>query len=218
MKTIKVKNHKELSEESFQVISNQIKKKPSSTLLIASGKTPKELYKKLTKSKLNFSKIKIFNLDEIYKTNTYKNYFHKNLLNKINIKKSNIHLINGKTKNPKQECNLYEKKLNKNKPDLTILGIGTNSHIAFNEPGSKKSSKTRLIFLQNKKKQQAITVGISTILKSKKILLLASGKKKKEAIKNLIKQTPSPKFPATLLKSHKDFTLIIDKTAGSLIK
>ena len=214
MRTILTKNKKELSRKAFQIISKQIQTKPTSTLLLASGKTPKKLYKLLTKSKLNFSKIKIFNLDEFYKTNKYKKYFQKNLLKKININKLNIHLLNGKTKNPKQECKNYETKLSKNKPDITILGIGTNNHIAFNKPGSKKTSRTRLVKI---KRKQALTVGISTILKSKKILLLASGRNKAKAIYNLIKEKPSSKFPATFLKNHKNFTLIIDKKAGSLI-
>lgn len=222
MKILQTKNHKELSQKAFQIVSNQIKTKPNTTLLLASGKTPKKLYKLLTKEKMDFSKTKIFTLDELYKTDSYKKYFQKHLLNKINIKKSNINLLNGKSKNPKKECQNYESKISKNRPDLAVLGIGINGHIAFNEPGSSKNLKTRLVTLLPKtikktKTKQALTIGVSTILKSKKIVLLASGKNKSKAIKDLIKEKQTPKLPASFLKNHKDFTLIIDKSAGSLI-
>lgn len=222
MKVILTKGYSEMSAKAADILETQIKTKPNSFLVLASGKTPKKLYSLLTKAKLDFSKAKVFNLDELYNTNKYQNYFQKNLLSKINLKKSNIHLINGKTKNPEKECKSYESKLKKNRPDLTLLGVAANGHIAFNEPGSLKSTKTRLVDLapetiKKNKAKQGLTIGISTILRSRKILLLASGKNKAKALHALIKGPQTSKWPVSFLKQHKNLTVIIDKAAGSLL-
>ena len=147
----------------------------------------------------------------------------KNFFDKINIKKSNIYLLNGNTKNSKKECADYESKIKKNPIDLMILGVGVNGHIAFNEPGSLKNSRTRLVELTSETKninrvdKDALTVGISTIMKSKKIILLASGKKKVRAVRSLVRGKPSKKYPVSFLKSHKDLIVIVDKKLAGAI-
>ena len=104
-----------------------------------------------------------------------------------------------------------------------ILGVGINGHIAFNEPGSLKESKTRLVELTpetkkiNKTNKKALTMGISTILSARKLLLLASGKFKAEAIKHLIKGKVSRKCPVSFLKNHKNLIVIVDRDAASLV-
>ena len=128
----------------------------------------------------------------------------------------------------KKECKNYENLLKRNPINIMILGVGVNSHIAFNEPGSNLNSKTRLIKLsrrtiksnfKNKKNHpaKALTIGIKNILAAKKVLLLASGKEKEKAINNLIKNKPNKKFPVTFLKKHKNLTLILDKEAAKLL-
>ena len=227
MKIIKTKNYSELSKKATELIISQINKKPNSVLCLPTGKTPLKTYKLLTKQKIDFSKTKFFNLDEYYPTNpktkpSFSHYLSKNFFNHINAKKSNINLLNGNTKNPKQECQVYESKIKKFPIDLTILGVGTNGHIAFNEPGSEPDSKTRLVKLSkqtiknnskifSKIPTRALTIGIKTILSSKKIILLASGKKKAKAINHLIKERLNKKFPVTLLKNHKNLTVILNK-------
>ena len=195
MKLIKTRNYNEMSEKAADIVINEILKKPNLTIAFATGKTPIELYKNLVKAyrqdEIDFSKIKAFNLDEYYpikKSNkkSYYYYMFKNLFNHINIKKSNINLLNGETKNPDKECRDYENKIKKNPIDIQILGVGVNGHIGFNEPGSDFNSLTRLVELADFK-EKALTVGIKTIMKSKKIILLASGKNKKSAIRCLIK-------------------------------
>ena len=222
MKIIKTRDYKEMSEKSKKIVIKEIKKKPNLIIAFATGKTPVGLYKELVrqykKGKVDFSKIKAFNLDEYYpikKTDkkSYFYYMYKNLFDKINIRKENINLLNGESKNPTAECKNYEKKI-RNKIDLMILGVGVNGHIAFNEPGSLINSKTRLVKLENGKK--ALTIGISTIMKSKKIILLASGKKKARAIKFLTKCKPDSCCPVSFLKKHKNLSVIIDKKVGSL--
>jgi glucosamine-6-phosphate deaminase len=232
MKLIKVKNYRELSKKAFDIVIKEISRKPSLVIGFPTGKTPIGLYKNLIKAyknkEVDFSKIKVFNLDEYYpvKDNdkkSYRHYMFKRLFNKINVKKENINLLNGNTKNPEKECRDYENKIKKNPIDIQILGIGVNGHIGFNEPGSGFNSKTRLVNLapetikRNKYLDKGITIGISTIMNSKKILLLASGKNKAKAVLGLVKGKISEDLPASFLRKHKNLIVIIDKKAGSLL-
>jgi len=224
MRILKTKNYKEMSKKAAELILEQIQKKPNSVIGFATGKTPLKTYKLLIKAnkkkQIDFSKIKVFNLDEFYpikKSNkkSFYYYLYKNLFSKVNIKKSNINLLNSETKNIKKECQTYENKIKKNRIDLQILGIGENGHIAFNEPGSLKNSKTRLVKLKHKTiKSEALTMGISTIMKSRKLVLLASGKKKAKAIKCMLKQKINKNCPASFLRKHNNLIIIIDKKAG----
>jgi glucosamine-6-phosphate deaminase len=237
MKLIKVKNYNEMSEKALEIIIKDINKKQNLTIAFATGKTPLRTYKNLVeeynKGKINFSGIKAFNLDEYYtikKSNkqSFNYYLHKNLLDKINIKKENIFLLNGEAENPEKECNDYENKIKKRKIDLMILGVGVNGHIGFNEPGSKINSTTRLVTLDKetikrnsgifrKAPSKALTIGVKTILSSKKIILLACGKEKANAIEHLIKKEATSEYPVSFLRKHKNVFVIIDKEAGSLI-
>jgi len=219
MKLIKTKNYNEMSEKASEIVINDILKKPNLTIAFATGKTPIGLYKNLVKvhqkNKINFSKIKAFNLDEYYpiskkNKDSSSYYLHKKLFDKINIPKKNITLLSGESKNWQRECSNYEKKLNKSKVDLMILGVGVNGHVAFNEPNSEIESKTRLVELKHKEvRKKALTIGISTILSAKKIILIASGKKKAKAIKYLTKSNPNKCCPVSFLKKHKNLTVII---------
>ena len=240
MLIIETKNYREMSKKASDFIISEILRKPEITIGFATGKTPLGLYRELIKSykkkKINFSKIKSFNLDEYYpikksNKNSYFYYMFKNLFNKINIKKSNINFLNGETKNYNKECKNYENKIRKNPIDIQILGVGVNGHIGFNEPGSSFNSKTRLVKLsdetvrinsgilkKNKIPENALTMGIKTIMSAKKIIVLASGKNKAEAISCLKKGKISSDCPISFLRKHKDLVLIIDKNAGSLLK
>jgi len=232
MKIIKTKDYKELSKKVSKIIIDEILRNPSLTIGFATGKTPLGMYRNLIKeyrkNRVDFSKIKSFNLDEYYplKKNdkkSYRYYMFKNLFNQINIKKENINLLNGYSKNFKKECKDYENKIKKNPIDIQILGIGVNGHIGFNEPGSDFNSKTRLVNLNPETlrgkeiPKKALTMGISTILKSKKIVLLASGNKKAKAILGLVRGEINKNCPASFLRKHKNVLVIIDERAGSLL-
>ena len=232
MKIIKVKNYAEMSEKVAEIVIKEIKKKPNLVLGFATGKTTLGMYGELVKAylekKVNFSWTTSFNLDEYYPINgknkkSFYYYMHKNLFNKINIKKENINFLNGEAKNPGGECWDYEIKIKENPIDLQVLGVGVNGHIGFDEPGSKLNSVTRVVELTketkkiNKTNKKAVTMGISTILKAEKIILLASGKNKAKAIHNLVKGKVNEKWPVSYLRNHKNIIVIVDKGAGRLI-
>ena len=164
--------------------------------------------------------------------NSYYYYTHNKILNHVNIKKSNFNKLDSEAENPKRFCKEYDKMIRKNHLDLQILGVGVNGHIGFNEPGSKRHSKTRMIKLTEDTRKvnsrffkrvddvpkYALTIGIGTILKTKKIILLANGKDKAVAIRNLVRGKVGRKWPVSFLRKHKNLVVIIDKEAGRLIK
>ena len=216
MKVFVLENKKQFSEKASEIVSKLIKGNPKSILGLATGKTMIPFYKNLTKNKLDFSKVKTFNLDE-YVNVKYKNSFHyfmdKHFFSKINISKENIYFPNSKTKKtPKR--------------DLQILGIGRNGHIGFNEPGSKRDSSIRKVKLARKTlianklfgERYAYTFGIKEIMNSKKIILLAFGKEKSEAIAKALHGKISEEVPASLLRKHQDVTFILDEKAASKLK
>jgi glucosamine-6-phosphate deaminase len=234
MKIIKVKDYKEMSDRAAGIVIKEIKKKPNLVLGCATGRTQIGLYKRLVKAykrgEIDFSKVKTFNLDEYYpiKKSDRRSYHYamfKRLFNKVNIKKSNVHILNGEAKDWKKECESYERKIRKNPIDVQILGIGVNAHIGFNIPGSGFNSRTRLVHLKDvtiernsrfvgrKVPKTALTMGIKTIMKAKKIVLLASGRDKRDAIHCLIKGKIGSSCPASFLRKHRNFTLIVDKRA-----
>ena len=216
MKLIILKNKEDIAKKASKIIINEIKRKPALVLGLATGKTMIPLYKELVKEykrrKVDFSKVKTFNLDEYAdKKQVYHKYMNKNLFSKVNIKKENIYfpLANG------AKGAEYDTEIKKARGiDLQILGIGKNTHIGFNEPNSSFKSKTRKIKINNK---EAYTAGISTIMKSKKIILLAFGKEKSEAIKKTLKNKVSEQVPASVLRKHKNVLVIVDEKAGKKV-
>jgi glucosamine-6-phosphate deaminase len=235
------RNYKEMSKRAADIVSMEINKKPNLRLGLATGSTPLGMYRELIKfyreKKIDFSTVYSFMLDEYYPIskndkNSYYYYIHKNLLNHVNIKKTNINTLDGETRNPKKFCIDYDRKIRKSPIDLQILGVGVNGHIGFNEPGSLNESKTRIIELTNNTRKInsrffknvnnvpvcALTMGIGTIMKSKKIILLADGKNKAIAIKHLVEGKVDSKWPVSVLRNHKNLVVILDKDAGRLIK
>ena len=217
----------------------QAKKLPC-VLGMATGTTPILLYKELVRlhkeEGLSFKNVVTINLDEYYpieKTayQSYWSFMHRHLFDLVDIDPKNIHLPNGEwtKENLKESCIAYEQTIEKiGGIDLQILGIGKNGHIGFNEPGSSFHSKTRVIHLDqqtriantyefhdlNKVPKLAITVGISSIMKAKKIVLLAWGDKASIVAKS-IEGDVTEQIPATVLQNHDDCTFVIDELASS---
>jgi len=230
MKIVIVRNKKEMAKKAALVIAETIRKKPNAVLELATGVTMIPLYKRLVRlykrKEIDFSKVITFNLDE-YAHMPYNNpesyhyYMNRNLFDKVNIQKINTHF-------PSSNGKEYENEIKKaGGADLSILGVGVNGHIAFNEPGSSFNSKTRevklsketlksnsALFPGKKVPREAYTVGINTIMKSKKVLLLASGSKKSNAILEAVEKPVTEKNPASVLRRHRNVTFIIDKKAA----
>lgn len=240
MKIIIAKDYNSMSAKAAVLVIKQIQMKKNSVLGLATGNTPLGVYKNLVnackKGEVSFKKITAFNLDEYAglsedDKNSYHYYMRENLFKHIDIDKKNIFILNGAAKNLKKECGNFEKMIKEKKGiDLQILGIGLNDHIGFNEPGSSFNSKTRAIDLTmstrkanakyfsniNKVPKRALTMGLATITRAKKIILLASGKEKAEIIAKALKGGVNRNAPASILQKHPDVTVILDKQAARL--
>ena len=204
-----------------------MKKKPNIVLGLATGSTPLGLYKEMSNSNLNFSRVCSFNLDEYYdidfkSTQSYHYYMERNLFSKTGIHGFLLE------KDPKE----YERMIKEKKGiDLQILGIGRNGHIGFNEPGSAFESRTRVVDLEEMTRKdnqrffksisdvpkKALTMGMATIMEAKEILLLVSGKHKADILKKALRGEITTEVPASILQKHNNLYVIIDKEAASLL-
>src|SRR5688572_12616444 len=230
-----------VAREIADLIREKQKKKSTCVLGLATGSTPKTLYAELVRmhkeEKLSFKNVVTFNLDEYYPIDndalqSYNRFMRNNLFDHVDIKPKNIHIPNGEINKAdiKSHCSQYEKMIEEaGGIDLQILGIGNNGHIGFNEPGSGIYSKTRIITLDNSTRianayefanisevpRLAITMGISTIIKSKKIMLMAWGPSKAPVIKKAVENDDTEHVPASLLQNHDDVTFIADESAAA---
>ena len=211
-----LKDYEKLSSLVAIIVATQIKEHPQSKLVLPTGSTPLGMYKELVRRKLDWSLVTTFNLDE-YIMNpdhpySYHSYMRKNLFDRINIYPDNCHF-------PFRPTLSFEDKMNVNKGiDLCILGIGSNGHIAFNEPDSSFKSRTRVVDLDEQTIQdnsrffgsvddvptQAITMGLGTIMESKKIILMANGKHKLNILKVAMNGEVTEDVPASILQKHND--------------
>lgn len=231
---------KMVAEEIAQLIRDKAAKGQHCVLGMATGNTPVLLYKELVRMHreegLSFKNVVTFNLDEYYPIHkdayqSYWSFMHRNLFNHIDIDPANIHIPDGNW--PKDEikkyCAAYEQKLTDlGGVDLQLLGIGLNGHIGFNEPGSGQFSRTRLVNLDNttriantyefenlsKVPRMALTMGISNIMQSKRILLMAWGQKA-AIVARSVEGEVTEQVPASILQQHADCTFIIDEAAST---
>ena len=241
MKLIVVNNYEELSKVAAKEFSKIIKEKENAVLGLATGGSPVGMYKELIRmyeqKELNFSKITTVNLDEYIGLNpehnqSYRYFMNNNLFNHINIDKSNTFVPNGLAEDLEAQCKEYDQKISElGGIDIQLLGVGNNGHIAFNEPNSELSSGTHIISLTDNTieanarffdniddvPRKAITMGVGGIIKAKKIILIASGESKAEAIKGIFSGKITTANPATMLQMHRDVTVIVDEAAAKLI-
>ncbi|MRG87767.1 glucosamine-6-phosphate deaminase [Salinibacillus xinjiangensis] len=239
MKIIRVKDDREMSKQAARRIIEQVRQNPESTLGLATGGTPEGTYKELIKdyqeNQTSYKQIRTFNLDEYVglapdDPNSYHFYMNQNLFDHIDIPSENIHLPNGLAEDLEAECQRYDDLIAElDGIDLQILGIGENGHIGFNEPGTSFQSHTHVETLTESTREanaryfeslrdvptHALTMGISTILLSREILLMASGEHKAEAIYKLFYEDVDEQMPASILKTHDNVTLIADEQALS---
>ena len=237
MRVIVCKSYDELSKEGAKLFASQMILKPNSVLGLATGSTPIGLYKNLIEmnkaGEIDFSDITSFNLDEYYPLSpendqSYRYFMNENLFNHVNIDKARTFVPNGLSENPEEEGANYDSMIdNAGGVDIQLLGIGQNGHIGFNEPDENLVSGTHLTDLTENTIQansrffnsidevptKAITMGMASIMKAKKIVLLASGANKNTVVRALLDDKITTNVPATLLKLHPDVVLICDEEA-----
>ena len=238
MKIIKAKDYNEMSLKAAEYCINKIRNNPKINLGFATGGTPVGLYNEIVKdhqiNHTSYKEVTSFNLDEYIglsgdDPNSYRYFMDDHLFNHINIDKNNAHVPIGVAQNPEQQCVDYELLLKKhNGIDIQILGVGPNGHIGFNEPGTSIDSETHIVELTQSTREanarffnnridevptHAITMGISSIMRSKEIILLISGTQKHETLKQFLQGEITENFPVSILKNHPCMTLIADEAA-----
>ncbi|MBD7963230.1 glucosamine-6-phosphate deaminase [Fictibacillus norfolkensis] len=243
MKILEAKNYHEMSSIAASMIIEKVRFKPDANLGLATGGTPIGLYQELIRdyrsNGTSYEKVCTYNLDEYVgidseDTNSYRYFMEENLFAYINVPESHIHIPDGTAEDLEAECNRYDLELSREKGiDIQILGIGSNGHIGFNEPGTSFSSHTHIIELAEITRKanarffqrledvptHAITMGIASILKAKQIILLVSGLDKAEVMKQLLTTDEvNEQLPASALKNHHNVTILADEEALSLIK
>lgn len=239
MKIFKVKNYDEMSKKAAAVIAAQIVTKPDSVLGLATGSTPigtyEYLVKKYQEGELDFTGIKTANLDE-YKGLTRENdqsyyyFMNSNLFQHVNIDMKNTNIPNGMAEDAAAECSRYEDVIKAlGGVDLQLLGLGHDGHIGFNEPDDHFAAETHCVNLTemtieaNKRffasadevPRQAFTMGIGTIMRAKKVLMVVSGKDKALILKEALYGPVTPAVPASILQFHPDAIVIADEDALS---
>lgn len=225
MKIITVENQEQAAQEVLEIMKEQLNTGKLEVLGLATGSTMIPIYKKWVESDLSFEKVTSFNLDEyvgLDNKNSYSFFMNKHLFSKK--KFENNYIPNGMADNPDAECIAYEKLLHEYPLDLQFLGIGENGHIAFNEPGISFESVTHVEtltdstlgansrFFENDDPipTTALTMGISSILAAKKVILLAFGEHKRFALEKLMEGDVTTDYPVTALINHSDVTVITD--------
>ncbi len=230
-----------ICKEGARIVAELVRKKPDCVLGLATGSSSLKLYQELIRMHreegLDFSKVTTFNLDEDVglppsHDQSYHFFMWENLFKHINLDSRYVHIPAGMADDVEEHCEWYEERIDEaGGIDLQILGIGHNGHIAFNEPGSSLGSRTRIKTLTEKTRQDnarffesidqvpkyAITMGIGTIMDARKLILLASGKNKAQAIKDTLEDPISAMVPATIVQMHRHATLLIDEDAASML-
>ena len=234
---IKILNKEEIDKIVANKIAKLIKNKPNAVLGLATGSTPLGVYKNLInlnkKGKVSFKNVTTFNLDEyvgIDETHnqSYKYFMNKNLFDEIDINKNNTHFPDNKTITPE----VYDEKIKTaGGIDFQVLGIGSNGHIAFNEPNTPFDSLTHIVELTestikdnsrffnsiDEVPTKAVSMGLKSIMGASEIVLIATGANKAKAISELFTKNPDESLPASILKNHPNVTIYCDEDAGSII-
>lgn len=233
-------NTQELALCCADMFTEIINKKPSCVLGLATGASPVQTYGELIKrvksGSLSFSEVKTFNLDEYCDLpkndkNSYFTFMHEQLFNYVDIKEENVRILNGNAENAEYEAKAFDEAIEKaGGIDLQLLGIGTNGHIGFNEPSDKFTDGTfkvkltdstvasnSIYFENDSMPRYALTMGIGSIMKAKKIVLIAAGKNKAQAVKAAVEGEVSPHCPASVLQNHPDAVILLDKEAAGLL-
>jgi len=241
MKIIVCKDYNEVSQKAAAIVIKELILNPKMNIGLATGSSPLGLYKKLidayNEGIISFKDVSTFNLDEyvgIARTHpqSYYSFMNENLFKYIDIQEKNVNIPNNDLSKLDELPGEYDKKLLGKQRDIQILGIGKNGHIGFNEPGASLSNETFITKLNEQTRidnsrffdsldevpKYAITMGIKNIMYAKKIIMIASGKRKAKVINEAVNGPITTEVPASILQLHPELTLIIDEEAASEIK
>ena len=241
MKILVVKNYTELSALAADLICDAISRTPSCTLGLATGSTVLGAYAHLrdrhSRGLITLQNVKVFNLDEYVgldpnNVNSYAHFMKVNLFDGTDMDLRNFHIPCGVAADLEAECKRYDDLLSVSPRNLQLLGLGSNGHIAFNEPSTPFDIRTHVVELAkstvadnsrlfddvSQVPKKALTMGIRDIVAAERVLLLASGVNKAQAVLDMIKGEISVNCPASVLQRHPDATVIIDEDAASLLK
>ena len=242
MRIIRAKDYKDMSRKAANIISAQVILKPDSVLGLATGSSPIGTYEQLVKwyekGDLDFADVTTVNLDEYYgmkpeNDQSYHYFMHDHFFDHVNIDPSRINLPNGMEPDEKKECARYDAVLRSvGDVDIQLLGIGRNGHIGFNEPSDHFVKETHVVDLTESTieanarffasaddvPKQALTMGIGCIMAARRILLIASGADKADAIYKTVCGPITPECPASILQLHPDVVLVCDEAALSKLE
>lgn len=240
MKVTVLKTAEEIGVAVAKIFTDEVKANPNCILGLATGASPIPTYNNIIKTHkeegISFKGVKTYNLDEYCDLpkadkNSYYTFMHEQLFNGLDILEENVHFLDGNATDTDAECKRYDNEINEaGGIDIQLLGIGNNAHIGFNEPadsftdGSFKVKLTdstieanKIYFDENPMPHYALTMGVNQIMSAKKIVLIATGPKKAEAIRNMIKGEVTPQVPASILQNHDDVEIFLDEAAASLL-
>ena len=239
MRVIVEKSADQVSRRAAAFIAEQMRRKPQSVLGLATGGTPLGTYRELIRQHqeegLDFSEVITFNLDEYVGLSpshpqSYRFFMEENLFQHVNVIHARTHVPDGRALNFELACAQYEQMIrDAGGIDIQLLGIGSDGHIAFNEPGSSLGSRTRLKsltsetiqdnarFFENQEEvpRLAVTMGVGTILESRRCLLLATGQHKADAIRATVEGPVTAQVTASALQLHREVIVVIDEEAAS---
>jgi glucosamine-6-phosphate deaminase len=242
MDVVICRDYASLSRAAAQVVAGVVSHKPNAVLGFATGSSPVGLYKELIRlhrqEGLDFSKVTTFNLDEYVglpagHPQSYRRFMNENLFSHINVPPQSTHVPSGTASDHEAVCEWYERQIcEAGGIDLQVLGIGSDGHIAFNEPGSSLGSRTRMVTLTQqtiddnsrffKKKsdvpRHAISMGVGTILEARKLLMVANGKNKADALAAAIEGPITSMITASALQLHPDVIVFADDDAAAGLK
>jgi len=233
----------DMAKEAAKIVADAIIKKPDLVLGLATGSTQIRFYNQLVRmyiqEQLDLSRIITFNLDEYIgippsHSHSYRYFMDNHFFNHCNVPEENIHMLSGVTENQQAQCEEYEQAIQEaGGIDIQMLGIGVNGHVAFCEPGTPFDSPTQVVSLKedtieensdgrfykntSEVPREVLTMGINTIMNARKIILMANGPRKADAVMNALKGPVTTDVPASVLQTHKDAIWIVEKEAASKI-
>lgn len=227
----------EIASEGYEIVAGEVTRKPAFCLGLATGRTPVGLYRLMRESRLDFSRARFFGLDEFVGLGpdhpaSFHRYFREHLLDPLGVPPEHVRFLRGDAPDLASECESYEQAIrSEGGIDLQILGVGRDGHMAFNTPGSSLGSRTRVKTLEesslenylklfkskDKAPRFALTMGLGTILETRRALILAFGREKADIVRRIVEGPVTAEVPGSVLQFHPRATLVLDEAAASLL-